>query len=146
MRSTAWLTLGLLVLGCGPLGPLPGGRLSGEPVASPPADWSLLDHHGNIQLETRPSAPYSVNLWGAGIGPHFYLASGAGGEAVWAAHIAQDPDVRLRLGHNIYELRAVRITDDAERERFLQALKRKYDWEPSGEEGQQAWLFRLDPR
>ncbi len=33
-----------------------------------------------------------------------------------------------------------------EREAFLAALERKYDWEPEGDETEQAWLFRLDPR
>ena len=143
-RSTAF-ALALLALGCGPLGPLPGGRLSGQ-VASPPGDWSDADRHENVQLETRPSDPYSVNVWGAGIGDRFYLASGQGGEATWVEYIAEDPNVRLRVGDTLYELRAVHVTSEAERERFLEAVKRKYDWEPSSEEREKAWLFRLDPR
>ncbi len=136
----------LLALGCGPTGPLPGGKLRGEAASEVPADWAFADAVKNVQLETRPSAPYSVNVWGAGIGKFFHLASGEGGESAWAQHILADPEVRLRVGDTIYELRAVRVEDDAERERFLAALKRKYDWEPESGAPEQAWLFRLEPR
>jgi hypothetical protein len=140
------LPLSLLALGCGPIGPFPGGSLSGQVATSLPDDWSFSDDVRNVQLETRPSAPYSVNVWGVGIGDRFYLASGRGGEARWAQHIADDPKVRLRIGETIYELRAVRVLIDTDGDRFLEALKRKYEWAPSARERDRAWLFRLDPR
>jgi hypothetical protein len=130
---------------CGPVWMLPGGRLSGE-TAPAPSDWTFSEAVKTVQLETRPGDPYSVNVWGAGIGDRFYLASGKGGEARWARYIDEDPEVRLRVGDTLYELRAVRVEDEAERERFLAALERKYDWQPEGNEGEDAWLFRLDPR
>jgi hypothetical protein len=130
---------------CGPLWMLPGGRLSGE-VSPTPGDWAFSEAIKTVQLETRPQDPYSVNVWGAGIGDHFYLASGRGGDARWAQYIEEDPEVRLRIGSTLYELRAVRVDDDAERESFLLALERKYDWQPDDNEGENAWLFRLDPR
>ena len=144
MRYAALLSL--LVLGCGPIGPFPGGRLSGDVATGLPVDWSFADGEKTVQLETRPSAPYSVNLWGVSIGDRFYLASGSGGEANWVEHIAKDPNVRLRVGGTIYELRAIRVSNETHSERFLEALKRKYDWEPSVRERDEAWLFRLDPR
>ncbi len=146
MRSPTLLTLALLALGCGPIGPVPGGRLSGKVAASPPSNWSSVDKEETVQLETRPSDPYSVNLWGAGIGDGFYLASGRGGDARWVGYITEDPNVRLRVGDTIYELRAVRVEDETESQSFVQALKRKYDWEPSTQERERAWLFRLNPR
>ncbi len=146
MRHVALLFLCLLALACGPLGPLPGGELSGVVATRPPQDWSFTDEIDTVQLETRLSDPYSVNLWGVGIGDRFYLASGRGGDAKWVEHIAESPDVRLRVGDTIYELRAVRVPIETEGDRFLAALKHKYDWEPSGEERDAAWLFRLDPR
>ncbi len=146
MRTLTLLSLCLLALGCGPIGPLPGGSLSGDVATAPPADWSFADEEVTVQLETRPSAPYSVNVWGVGIGDRFYLASGRGGEASWVEHIAGDPNVRLRVGDTIYELRAVRVEDETQGQSFVEALKRKYDWEPSTQERERAWLFRLDPR
>ena len=135
-----------LSLGCEPTGPLPGGELSGEVVAELPSDWSFSDDWENVQLETRPEDPYSVNVWGVGVGDRFYLGSGEGGESTWTQHIGEDSAVRLRVGEQIYELSAVRIEDAEERDRFLAAMKRKYDWEPSAEESDRAWVFRLDPR
>ena len=146
MRHVALLSVCLFALGCGPTGPLPGGGLSGEVATNLPADWSFTDEEMTVQLETRPEDPYSVNLWGVSLGDRFYLASGRGGEATWVAHIAEDPNVRLRVGETIYELRAVRVSNDTHGERFLEALTHKYDWEPSSSEADEAWLFRLDPR
>lgn len=146
MRYAALLSLSLLVLGCGPIGPFPGGSLSGKVATDLPADWSFSDDEKNVQLETRPSDPYSVNLWGVGIGDRFYVASGRGGEAKWVKHIAENPDVRLQIGDTIYELRAVRVPVETDGDRFLEALERKYHWEPSTRERNRAWLFRLDPR
>ena len=52
-----------LALACGPIGPIPGGALRGDPVAEPVQDWSFLDAEHTVQLETRPGDPYSVNVW-----------------------------------------------------------------------------------
>ncbi|MEE9281028.1 MAG: adenylate/guanylate cyclase domain-containing protein [Myxococcota bacterium] len=72
-----------------------------------------IESAGTLELKgvsrPQPSAPYSVSLWGVGIDDRFYLASGRGGEASWVEHISEDPDVRLRVGDTIYELRAVRV-------------------------------------
>lgn len=146
MIRTLILLSCLLALGCGPTGPLPGGKLRGKTASEVPSDWAFADSVENVQLETRPAAPYSVNVWGAGIGKFFYVASGDGSESAWAQHILAEPEVRLRVGDTIYELRAVRVEDDAERERFLAALERKYAWEPEPGQSEQAWLFRLEPR
>ena len=140
------LALALTTMACGPMGPIPGGRLSGEVAPSAPAEWSSSDSIKNVQLETRPSDPYSVNIWGVGIGDRFYVASGRGEENTWARYILEDPNVRLRVGEIIYELRALRVTDEESRTAFLEALQRKYEWEPDDDEAANAWLFRLDSR
>lgn len=137
----------MLLAGCGPIGPIAGGQLSGTEVPEAPNDWYFSDNHRTHQLETRPSDPYSVNVWGVGLGDRFYLASGTGGEAEWTQHIADDPNVRLRVGDSLYPLKAVRVEDAAERERFLEAMKKKYDdWEPEPEQVEAAWVFRLERR
>jgi hypothetical protein len=146
MRRACLLILSLAAFGCEPWGPLPGGRLSGEVAPNPPSDWSLADEYEIVQIETRPSDPYSVNLWGAGVGESFFVAAGEGETADWAQHLVDDPNVRLRVGETIYELRAVRIQDEAEVARFMTALVRKYEFEPTEEQRREAWLFRLDPR
>lgn len=140
--ATAGLLLALM--GCGPITMLPGGQLSGQ-IEPMPADWGFSDTVKTVQLETRPSDPYSVNIWGVGVGKRFYVAAGDP-ESRWAAHIAENPDVRLRVDRSLYELRAERSDDPAEREAFLAAVQRKYDWEPDADQENEAILFRLVAR
>ena len=136
----------LLGLACGPLGPLPGGQISGE-LGDPPIDWSFTDAHKTVQLETNMADPYSVNIWGATIGKSFYIASRAGRDTKWAANIETAPDVRLGVDGKIFELRAVRVDHDkSTRKAFLESLHKKYDFSPDDAESSGAWLYRLDPR
>jgi hypothetical protein len=144
-RSSSFLlALSLLALACGPMGPMPGGELSGN-ISPAPADWSTVAED-TVQLETRPGDPYSVNLWGVGIDTGYYIAAGRGAEAEWVEHIRAEPNVRLGVGEKVYELRATRITDQTELDRFVVALRAKYDFEVSPEQKERAWVFRLDPR
>ncbi|MGI9592196.1 MAG: hypothetical protein ACR2P8_12560 [Myxococcota bacterium] len=129
---------------CDPLVMIPGGELSGEtkPV---PESWAFTDGVDTVQLETRPDDPYSVNVWGVGVGKDFYVAAGKASNA-WAQHIAADDRVRLRIEGNLYEMRAVRDDSPEARERFLAAAKAKYDFEPDPEQSSEATLFRLVAR
>ncbi len=144
MRAILSVVAGLALLACQPIAMLPGGGLRGtvEPV---PSDWSFSDAIKKVQLESRPSDPYSVNVWGVGVGERFYVAAGDS-ENNWVRHIAADPRVRLKLGSAIYELRATRTDDPAELDAFLEEVKQKYDFEPEPEQREKAVLFRLEPR
>ena len=137
----------MLSIACGgPLVMVPGGVLAGD-VAPAPSDWGFSDEFETIQLETQPSDPYSVNLWGVGVGTKFYIASGRGLESAWAQHIGADPNVRLRIGEKVYELRAVRTDETQDREAFLTGVKAKYEeFEPNEEEAAAAVLYRLEAR
>lgn len=145
VQSCLFLALALLATtGCEPVWMLPGGALSG-PVEPVPADWSFSDSFETVQLETSPDDPYSVNVWGVGVGRNFYVAAGRGKNR-WARNLAEDPRVRLRIGDDVYEMKAVRVESDAELEAFLAAAKRKYDFEPDEEQREDAALFRLERR
>ena len=135
----------LFLAGCGPLVMIPGGELSGE-VKPPPSDWSFTDEIDNVQLETRPEDPYSVNVWAVAANDAIYIASGDGADAGWAKNIAEDSRVRLRVGDDIYEMKAEQTTDEAELDAFLVSAQEKYDFEPDPEDREEAVLFRLTPR
>ena len=137
--------IALGALACGPLWMLPGGSLSGE-VRPVPTNWTAFDDEKVVQLEVRPSDPYSVNIWGVGMGPDFYVASGGGSGSEWATAMGDDPNVRLRIAGSVYELRSVRVEDEQVLSRFLAELERKYDFEPDEEQSGEAWLFRLSER
>lgn len=145
MRRMLVLAMAILLAACQPMGPVPGGALTGT-VAPPPADWTAADATEIVQLETRPDSPYSVNIWGVGIGPSYYVAAGSG-ETSWTRNIAENPDVRLRVGETVYELRAVKVTDAAELDRIRAAYGRKYEMtDDQREQSASATVFRLVPR
>jgi hypothetical protein len=134
----------LLLTACGPLVMIPGGALKGT-VQPTPENWAFSDEIETVQLETRPSDPYSVNVWGVGLGSVFYIAAGDA-ESRWAGYIAEDARVRIKLADDIYELAAARVTDESELDSFLAALESKYDFEPEPGQREKSMLFRLSPR
>lgn len=119
----ALVVAALWLAGCGgPLGPFAGGELSGV-SAEPPASWRHVPE--TIQLEVRPQAPYSVNVWSIGIGPHLYVATGKEGSS-WLRYLQADANVRVRLDGMIYALRAVEVRQSEERKRVIAAYQSKY--------------------
>jgi hypothetical protein len=134
-----------LALGCGgPLLLLPGGRLEGAP-AEPPTDWAFAREVKTVQLETRPSDPYSVNIWAVGSGAGIWVHAGASRSA-WVAHMEAEPDVRLQVEGRVYALRATRVEAQDEFDRFSDAYEAKYGSRPRNEDVKIAYLFRLEAR
>jgi hypothetical protein len=127
-------------------GPIPGGSLSGHLEPAPPAWTSVLeDGHGFCEIESRPADPHSIQLdcfvyEGAlyAQSHRFALAPWWPVES-WAAIWLEHPDVKVRIGDAIYELRAVRVSDPALRDAMLRL--RGYDPPPDG-----IVLFRFEPR
>ncbi len=132
------------LLGCGPTLLLPGGELSGA-VEANPADWSFSDDISTIQLETRPTDPYSVNIWAVGIGDRLYVHAGAN-RSRWVENILVDPRVRVRVAGKLYPLSAVRVEDPAEFATFADAYKKKYGVRPRNENVAEVYLYRLGAR
>jgi hypothetical protein len=144
-RSTiASLALLLFLSGCGPFLLIPGGKLSGG-IAEVPSDWSFTKDINTVQLECRPSDPYSVNIWATGVGQDLYLHAGAN-RANWVEFIEADPRVRIRIEDRIYELRATRVEDPAEFKRFANAYDEKYGVRPRNENVAEVYLMRLESR
>jgi hypothetical protein len=135
---------------CGPLGPFPGGRLRGEVHQGAPPDWSIARDAKQIQLETRPEDPYSVNVWCGVMDGKLYvptsliLGTDDPAERGWVKNVQEDPGVRVRIEGTVYPLRAVRVDDPAEREAARKMLLAKYEVE-ADEHATAAWIFRLDP-
>jgi hypothetical protein len=125
----------IAAVGCGgPVGPLAGGRLSGEVVRQGVSDWSFANDHELMQLETRPEDPYSVNV-------HFYVVEGrlyveAGADhsfSRWRRFLWENPDVRVRFGNRVYEVRVVEVTATEEIVSILPAYYAKESGDPPGE-------------
>lgn len=145
MKTRTIAILGLLVvLGCGPFLLIHGGELSGR-VSATPSDWDFTQEISTVQLESRPSDPYSVNIWVTSLGKDLYLHAGAN-RANWVEHIEADPRVRIQIEDQIYELRATRVEDPAEFKRFADAYDEKYGVRPRNENVAEVYVMRLDSR
>jgi hypothetical protein len=143
MRKTLLPLAVLLLAGCGdPIVTLPGGALSGE-LAKPPSDWSSLEDVDTIQVEFRPSDPYSHNIWAVGIDGDLYIATSADGTR-WTPFLETDPRVRARHGSALYELVAAKVVDAEERARVAAAYQAKYALDADDNWVGGALIFRLD--
>lgn len=144
VRAACTLVAAVALAACDPVFVFAGGELSGT-ERTLPADWGFTRDFHTIQLETRPSDPYSVNVWGVAANRHFYVASD-GGESSWARAIEDEPRVRLRIGDDIYGLSAKRIEDPGEIDDVIDAYIEKYGGDRERSFVRDAWVYRLGPR
>jgi hypothetical protein len=137
------LALALLAAACGPV---PGGALSGQAAAAP-ASWQgeLPSGRRICEIEARPAHPYSIQVEcflfedKLHVQSHRWALSSWWPVQSWAAVLIANPDVRVRLGDELFDLRAVRVLDEAQRESVLRF--RGYDPVPPG-----IVVFRFEPR
>lgn len=142
VRSLALLAC--LGLGCRePFLVIPGSALEGE--VRPAAEFAPADGYRTAQLETRLDDAYSVNVTCTVVGGRAYLNAGDSATR-WARNAQADPSVRVRLDGDLYERRAVRVTDPDEIATFARAWLAQSSTrkDPTGLD--ELWLFRLDPR
>lgn len=149
MRKTISGALGLVLMltACGPIGFMSGGRIYGEVVPGPIADWSFSDAHMQIQVETRPSFPHSVTTiaWVHDGALHVPAMNPEGKR--WTQHVLADPRVRLRIGDKVYAGRAVRVGDETSLESHRASVEKKYPQlaERDAADLPPIWVFRIDP-
>ena len=131
----------------GPLGPVPGGPMSGQLVAEPVTDWGFIVERDTVELEVNPDAPRAITTWVVGYGGQPFIPSGFGARKTWTAQLVTDGRAVLRVDGKLYERQAVRVTDEELLEELRAVLIRKYDLDPEGNfSGSETWFFRLDPR
>lgn len=127
VREPLLVTIVALLLACGPVARLPGGRLFGPVVREPVADWSFTDAYATIAVEVRPSFPHSVTTWCFEHGGDLYIPAGRPGSKLWPELVRQNPSLRLEIDGRIYAGRALRVTDPVARRELLASLAAKYD-------------------
>ncbi|XOV84837.1 MAG: hypothetical protein ACFHXK_06875 [bacterium] len=138
--------------GCnGPLGPLPGGKLSGILAEQPVHDWSFAADVEVVQLETQPQDPHSVNTWIGVYNRKLYIATSLiRGDAEpsqrdWVKHVTLDPNVLIRINDTLYPAIASRVTDQALVDTVKNLLLQKYAEVPT-EHSNAAWLYVMESR
>jgi hypothetical protein len=131
----------------GPLGPIPGGPMTGERATEPVSDWGFALDRDTVELEVNPTAPRSVTTWIVGHDGQPYLPAAFGSRKRWAGQLVADGRAVLRVDATLYERHAVRVTDEVLLEELRGELIRKYDLDPEGNFSRpETWFFRLDPR
>ena len=139
------LLSGLAAVACnGPVGLMSGGKLDGE-LRSLPASWASLGESGQMQLETRPAQPYSVNVNYTIVDGKLYVNAG-NTETKWVENIAANPLVRLGIDGTLYDLRAERVTDADEIASFGKVWTRQSMFLRDPAQFEQVWLYRMTPR
>jgi hypothetical protein len=135
---TIAVALGVAIATAGCLDPKetrPGVRLTGE-LAATPTDWSFTNEHGLIAIEVQTPylVPHSVTIWCAEVDGQLYVGAREPETKRWPGWADRDPDVRLGIGGQTYEVRLVPLDDPARLARLLAAYATKYDLPPpSGE-------------
>jgi len=123
-----WLALSslLFLTACtDPFIGVPGGKLKGEP--SPlPASWSSVPDV--IQVEFRPSNPYSINIWAVVDGGNIHVATTA---TKWVPFIEANNQVTVRIDGKLYEMLALKVDTEEDAMSVAAAYTAKYDYEMS---------------
>ncbi len=136
----------MLVVTLAACGPVAGGRLDGT-LTAVPQDWStvLEDDRQFCEIESRAADPHSIQLdcfvhdGRLYVQSHRWVFASWWPVESWAAIWREHPEVRVRLDDALFELRAVHLTNAAERNSILSF--RGYDPAPDG-----IAVFRFDGR
>lgn len=157
-RLVTTLLAVLLLSGCEPKDRRPGAWLSGETVAELPHDWSFTNDYQEIFVETHPwyGIPFSVTTVIGTRNGKLYVPSIYSEEApfpgtkYWNKVIAENPEVRLKIGAALYEMRAVHVQDVVEYRAGIAALAEKYEswrrWQDDPDSAPPFVIIRMEPR
>lgn len=121
------------LLGCQPSDRRPGQWLNGAEVPLP-NDWMFTNDHMEVQIETRPwyGIPHSVTTVIATDGARLFVPSiydepaAFPGSKYWNEIVAARPNVRLKVGEQLYLLQARHLADLSEHAYALDHLGAKY--------------------
>ena len=104
--------LALLLSGCGPQETRAGFLLSGTD-APVPVDWRFTDDNKEIaiQVHTPYLIPHAVTIWCAQVDGQLYVGASAPQTKHWPGWVDKNPDVRLRIGDNVYTVKLVPLDD-----------------------------------
>jgi hypothetical protein len=129
----------------GPLGPIPGGALSGPVNTTDELDLSKIENE--LELEIRPSKPWSLSIWSVVVDGELYSPSAFGEKRRWPKVVLEDPRVRLRTNGQVYERRLERVTDPELKKRVGAAVAAKYGLDAKqASEGDTTWFFHYAAR
>lgn len=127
VAMVSFVLLAMLATGCGPQGQRSGFILSGK-ESTFPADWKFTDDVKEIaiQVHTPYLIPHAVTIWCAQVDGQLYVGASAPSTKHWPGWVDKNPDVRLRIGDQIYSARLVPVDDAAAIATVRAAYSAKY--------------------
>lgn len=158
--ACAILALAILsITGLDPSGHRAGLWLKGD-VHEFPADWTFANQYRHIMVETHPwyLIPHSVNVSFMSFQGHLYLHVDYGpplyapgtfpSGKIWTTYVARNPNVRLKLGNQVYDGKAFLVTGKTEYDAVWQAYREKRPDDPYSGPSQRAneYFLRVFPR
>ena len=147
--SLAILMVGGLVACIDPKDQRPGLRLRGEVTSEIPADWSTSNAYKEIAIEipTPYGVPHSVTIWCAVAEEELYVAARNPEAKRWPGWVERNPNVRLRIGEQIYEAKLSVIDEAQQIAKVRRAYAAKYDLpDPPPDGGPPMRYWRVEPR
>ncbi len=107
----------------GPIDAFPGMWLGGTPTEAP-ANWTDVDDHDDIFIETAGFPPLVVRTWYSGMDDSLYVFGYR--ESSWRRRIGATPDARVRIGDATYSVHAVAVDSEATNAAVGVAYRAKY--------------------
>jgi len=120
LAIVAVIALAVFVV-AGPIGPVPGFFIGGEP-AKAPAQWPDTSKTHEIRLRVPGTLPRVVNIWVVDHGGDLYVVGAT--DSGWVSMLGAGGPVEMRLGDQTYALDAAAVTDGWEP--VLEAYVDKY--------------------
>ena len=150
LRACLAIAAAACLVGCiDPKEQRPGLQLRGEAALVLPSDWSFTDAHREIEIQvaTPYVIPHSVTIWCAANGDELYVGARNPDSKRWPGWVDRDPNVRLRIGDEIYDVR-LSIIEDADRiAQVRRAYVAKYELpDPPPEGGPPMRYWSVEPR
>ena len=111
--------MAVLLAACLPIDETPGLRLGGS-LSPAPSNFEFVSEYPTILLRAQGSIlPRVVTIWGVGFPNALYVWGNP--SSGWTQRVAKRPDVMVRIGDDVFELRAGKVNDRAEVERVVNA-------------------------
>ncbi len=129
LRMTVAATLAFALLGCDPQDRRVGLWLVGDVAETFPDDWSFIDDHREIAIQV--ATPYfiahSVTIWCVQVDGRLFIAAGNAATKNWPGWVDDDPNVRLKIGEDVYEARLTDLVEPEAIQPVQEAYALKYD-------------------
>lgn len=107
----------------GPIDAFPGMRLGGTPTDAP-ANWTDVNDHDDIFIETAGFPPLVVRTWYSGMDDGLYVFGYR--ESSWRSRIGATPDAQVRIGDAAFAVHAIAVDDVSTNKAVGVAYREKY--------------------